>query len=352
MKFFAALLVPLLYSISAHADTFADDAFTAIKLLQEKWYNYDTGLWNDLWWQSGNIIEAIARFGIQDAAFKEYALMIVSNTFAKSPNQHGATQWRNKFYDDEGWWAMGWIASYDLTGDVKYLNAAKDIFEDMTTGWNTPCKGGLWWSKDRDYIAAISNELFFSVAAHIANRVDGQQKVDYTNWASMEWDWFKQSGMINSDELINDGIDPTTCKPKGTTFTYNQGIVLAGLSELARAKNNGDYIEEAYKLAVASTTKLSDGSGILTEPVGGPLDPVSSQFKGAYVRGLSTLYENAPQQGVKEFFYRNANAARSQPRVDGGVIVDLWQGSSQNGNPSTHASGIDIMVAAALAGDP
>jgi hypothetical protein len=45
MKFFAALLVPLLYSISAHADTFADDAFTAIKLLQEKWYNYDTGLW-------------------------------------------------------------------------------------------------------------------------------------------------------------------------------------------------------------------------------------------------------------------------------------------------------------------
>lgn len=44
MKFFAALLVPLLYSTSIYAD-FADDAFTAIKLLQEKWYNYDTGLW-------------------------------------------------------------------------------------------------------------------------------------------------------------------------------------------------------------------------------------------------------------------------------------------------------------------
>jgi hypothetical protein len=44
MKFLTALLIPLLYSTSAYAD-FADDAFTAIKLLQEKWYNYDTGLW-------------------------------------------------------------------------------------------------------------------------------------------------------------------------------------------------------------------------------------------------------------------------------------------------------------------
>jgi predicted alpha-1,6-mannanase (GH76 family) len=313
---------------------------------------YLTSTRNDLWWQSGNIIETIARFGIQDAAFKEYALMIISNTYAKSPQQHGADGWKNKFYDDEGWWAMGWIASYDLTGDVKYLNTAKDIFEDMTGGWNTPCGGGIWWSKDRDYIAAISNELFLSVASHLANRAEGQEKEDYTNWATMEWDWFKKSGVINSDGLVNDGLDPSSCKNNGrTTFTYNQGIVLAGLSELARAKNNGDYIKEAYTLATASTTKLSDGSGILTEPVGGALDPVSSQFKGAYVRGLSTLYENAPQEGVQQFFMRNANAARSQPRVDGGVIIDLWQGPSENGNPSTHASGIDILVAAALAGE-
>ncbi|KAI4646428.1 uncharacterized protein J4E79_010490 [Alternaria viburni] len=352
MKYLTALLIPLLYCTPVYAD-FADDAFSAIKTLQEKWYNSDTGLWNDLWWQSGNIIETVARFGIQDADFKEHAINIVSTTYAKSSQQHGADGWKNKFYDDEGWWAMGWIASYDLTGDMKYLDTARDIFADMTTGWDgNRCGGGLWWSKDRDYIAAISNELFLSVAAHLANRAEGQMKEDYTNWAEMEWDWFEKSGIINSDSLVNDGIDPSSCKNNGrTTFTYNQGIVLAGLSELARATNNGDYIEKAYKLATASTSKLSDGSGILTEPADYPLDPVASQFKGAYVRGLSTLYENAPQEGVQQFFMRNANAARSQPRVDGGVIIDRWQGPSDSGNPSTHASGIDILVAAALAGE-
>ncbi|CAA9959933.1 hypothetical protein CFE70_003374 [Pyrenophora teres f. teres 0-1] len=350
MKFLAALLIPLLFSNPVQAD-FASDAFSAVQTLQTKWYNFDTGLWNDLWWQSGNMIETIARFGREDEAFKPTAIQIIQNTYAKSANQLGANGWKNKFYDDEGWWAMAWIASYDLTNDVKYLNTAKDLFEDMTGGWNTPCKGGIWWSKDRDAIAAISNELFLSVAAHLANRHHGKEKDDYANWAQMEWDWFKASGVIDSNNLVNDGIDPATCKNDGkTTFTYNQGVVLAGLSELSRAKGDGTFLDEAYKLVQASTTRLSDPSGILTEPVKGILDPVSSQFKGAYVRGLSTLYQTRPVQSVQDFFLRNANAARSQNKVDG-VIIDLWQGGSTNGNPSTHASGIDVLVAAVIAGE-
>ncbi|KAG9383615.1 Glycosyl hydrolase [Pyrenophora tritici-repentis] len=97
--------------------------------------------------------------------------------------------------------------------------------------------------------------------------------------------------------------------------------------------------------------QLSDPSGILTEPVKGILDPVSSQFKGAYVRGLSTLYQTRPLQSVQDFLLRNANAARSQNKVDGGIIIDLWQGGSTNSNPSTQASGIDILVAAVIAGE-
>ncbi|KAG9383614.1 Glycosyl hydrolase [Pyrenophora tritici-repentis] len=114
------------------------------------------------------------------------------------------------------------IASYDLTNDVKYLNTAKDLFQDMTGGWNTPCKGGIWWSKDRDAIASISNELFLSVAAHLANRHHGKEKDDYANWAQMEWDWFKASGVIGSNNLVNDGIDPATCKNDGKNNLHLQ----------------------------------------------------------------------------------------------------------------------------------
>lgn len=248
---------------------------------------------------------------------------------------------------DMGWWASGWIASYDLTGDVKYLNTAKDIFEEMTGGWTTPCGGGLWWNKEKDSIAAISNELFLSVGAHLANRASGDERRYYTQWAQLEWDWFWNSGIINAQGLINDGIDKTSCKNDGkTTYTYNQGVVLAGLSELARAKSDGGFIQHAYAIANAAISRLSD-NGILTEPVSGPLDEQGAQFKGAFVRGLSTLNENEPQQSFTNYLRKNADSAWSQGQQNGGVIPDRWQGGSKNSNAATHAAGIDVLVAAA-----
>jgi predicted alpha-1,6-mannanase (GH76 family) len=294
------------------------------------------------------MVETIAKFGQQDASFKQAAIDIVSNTYNKSRNLAGAKDWKNDFYDDMGWWAMGWIATFDLTGDIKYLNTAKDLFEDMTGGWTTPCSG-LWWDKEKTSIAAISNELFLSVGASLANRVPPQEKDFYVKWAQMEWDWFFTSGLINDEGLINDGIDHITCKNDGkTTFTYNQGVVLAGLSELSRANSDGGLIGHAFDIANTAMNKLSE-NGIFTEPVSGPLDITSAQFKGAFVRGLATLNDNKRQQSFVDFLMKNADSAWNQDKVDGGVIPDRWQGGSKNSNPATHASGIDVLVAALTA---
>jgi predicted alpha-1,6-mannanase (GH76 family) len=296
------------------------------------------------------MVETLARFGQADDSFKPTAIGIISNTYDKSRNQLGARDWKNDFYDDEGWWAMGWIASYDLTNDPKYLNTAKDIFEDMTGGWSTPCNGGLWWNKKHESIAAISNELFLAVGASLANRVPAAEKEHYANWAQMEWDWFWNSGIINAQGLINDGIDKTSCQNDGkTTYTYNQGVILGGLSELARAKSDGGPIAHAYDIAYAAIDALSV-NGILTEPVMGPLDEQGAQFKGAFVRGLSKLNQNQGLGGFAEFLWGNAESVARTDKVDGGVITDRWQGGSGNANAASHAAGIDVLVAASMAG--
>ncbi|KAH6618882.1 glycosyl hydrolase [Boeremia exigua] len=344
MNYILSLSVAYLLLNTAYAD-YARDAESAIKLLQDKWYNAETGLWSDMWWQSGNIVETIARFGIQDADFKQAAIDIVSNTYDKSPNQKGYNNWKNDFYDDEGWWAMGWIASFDLTGDQKYLNTAKDLFEDMTGGWTTPCKGGIWWNKPKTSIASISNELFLAVGASLANRVSAEEKSHYQDWAQMEWDWFWNSGVIR-DGLINDGVDNITCQNDGkTTFTYNQGVVLTGLSELAKAKSDGGLIAHANELASTSMSRLSD-NGILTEPVNHPLDEQGAMFKGPYVRGLSTLNENEGQQTFTDFLKKNADSALANAKNGDGVIRDRWQGGSDGSGAASHAAGIDVLVAA------
>ncbi|OAG06994.1 glycosyl hydrolase [Paraphaeosphaeria sporulosa] len=342
-----SFLLPLLYISPAVAD-YTENTHTAIQLLQDKFYNVDTGLWKgatgDLWWQSGHILETVARFGIADESYKQTAIDIVANTYAKSGDQIGYTNWHNDYYDDMGWWAQGWIAAYDLTGDSKYLDTAKDLFEDMTGGYHTPC-GGIFWSKAATGIASISNELFLSVAAHLANRVGDGEKENYKNWAHQEWDFIWNSGVINGDNLINDGVDMGTCKNNGKPiYTYNQGVVLAGLSELAKAFSDGGFIDHAYTLARASLSKLTTNS-ILAEPFPSPLDEQGSMFKGAFIAGLLTLHANEPQADFAAFFKTNADSVWEKARNGDGVIEDLFDGSG-NANAASHASGIDVLLAA------
>ncbi|KAJ4356202.1 uncharacterized protein N0V89_004232 [Didymosphaeria variabile] len=246
-----------------------------------------------------------------------------------------------------GWWAQGWIAAYDLTGDSKYLDTAKDLFEDMTGGYHTPC-GGIFWSKAADNIAAIANELFLSVAAHLANRVGDGEKENYKNWAHQEWDFIWSSGVINGDNLINDGVDMGTCKNNGKPiYTYNQGPVLAGLSELAKTFSDGGFIDVSVPSyhSCCALSKLTEDN-ILNEQFPSPLDEQGSMFKGGFISGLLTLHANEPQQQFADFFKQNADSVWNNTRNGDGVITDLFQGGSTNANAASHASGIDVLLAA------
>jgi predicted alpha-1,6-mannanase (GH76 family) len=311
-----------------------------------------------MWWESANIAESIAKFGIQDASFRPAAIDIISNTYTKSPNQFNYTNWHNGYYDDMGWWAMAWIASYDLTHDQKYLNTARDLFDAMTTGETTPC-GGIWWDKAHTSIATISNSLFLTVGASLASRTSGSDRTAYQHAAEAEWDWLsKPGGAINAQNLLNDGViskenDPNLCKNDGKlTWTYNQGVLLTGLAELANLlpASASTLLSHANTLVDASTTLLAKNAGdILTEPTNPPLDQQAAMFKGAYIRNLGTLQALHPKGTVKAFLQKNIKSLVDKARGADGVFQDLWQGGGR-GSVTAHASGVDLLVAALRAG--
>ena len=172
----------------------------------------------------------------------------------------------NKFYDDEGWWALTWIHAYELTQNDEYLKMAKTIFNDMTIGWDNTCGGGLWWSKDRTYKNAIPNELFLQLAARLHNLTPNDQGANsYLDWAQREWAWFNQSGMINSRGLVNDGLKD--CKNNDEIpWTYNQGVILGGLVELNKAMGDPTLLDKAQIIADAALKYLVEDNGILREP--------------------------------------------------------------------------------------
>lgn len=183
-------------------------AAAGIQTLQA-WYDPRSGLYQTTgWWNSANALTALIDYA-KTAGTHEYDATVATTFTAAQAGTQGHAGFLNRYYDDEGWWALAWINAYDLTGRPDYLSMAESIFNDMSGGWDDVCGGGIWWTKDRTYKNAIANELFLSVSASLSNR-DSANKSAYLDWANKEWSWFSQSGMINSHNLINDGLTITT----------------------------------------------------------------------------------------------------------------------------------------------
>lgn len=314
------------------------------------WYDPSTGLYRTTgWWNSANAITVLVDYARVSKSTQYNA--ILENTFHAAQKTNPG--FLNKFYDDEGWWALAWVNTYDLTGNRQYLSMAESIFADMSGGWDSTCGGGIWWSKDRSYKNAIANELFLSVAAHLANRTSPNSG-QYRDWADKEWKWFAQSGMINPASLINDGLvtssghtGASSCANNGqATWSYNQGVVLGGLAELAKINSDPSIRKGAQDIATAAITYLTDGQGVLHDPCEPKCGADGVQFKGIFVRNLVALNATQPQAKYPSFIHANANAIWNDSQGPKFQFGQVWSGPFDAGNAAIQSSALDAIVAA------
>jgi len=338
------------------------------------------------WWISANAINAVIDYMLITGD-RSYLTSVVENTFTRAPGAHRPVKARgflsqpffpprgpfytgftNSYYDDEGWWALAWIDAYDLTGKMDYLTAATEIFQDMTGAWDDQWGGGIYWGKhngqpDRagagavphgwagPYKNAIANALFIAVAAALGTRYLGRNPAgtdhsDYLDWALRGWKWFSSPhpdgvAMINEASLVNDspnnrGMNDNT----ESIWSYNQGVILSGLSDLTGLTGDGTYLSWAAKIAdtfiktplyvVPRSTKRPASppsqsgviDGILHEyndchENGGPLSQGAEPgigttiFKGIFVRNLAKLHAKTGKASYGQFILANARSALS-----------------------------------------
>jgi predicted alpha-1,6-mannanase (GH76 family) len=330
--------------LSAQAPSYDQRAALGIQTLQT-WYNLDSGLYKTTgWWNSANAITVLADYA-RITNSTEYDF-VFSNTLSTA--QKTSPGFVNKYYDDEGWWALAWIDVYELTHDDRYLAAATSIFTDMTYGWDGTCSGGIWWSKDRNYKNAIANELFLTVAAQLATLTkDPKQRAPYLAWASREWIWFAHSGMINAKQLVNDGLTGT-CKNNGrTVWTYNQGVILGGLVALHAVSGDPDLLSQAHKIAQATLSTLTDQQGVLHDPCEPRCGGDGTQFKGVFVRNLRALTNVGPKSEYDRFVRTNADSVWNQVRPPEYRFGEVWSTSSGIPDASSQSSALDVLVTAA-----
>jgi len=324
------------------AAEFAVHSAAGLKALQS-WYAEDTGLWKTTnWWNAANAVTMIVNYSkLSDSPdFRA----ILANTFERNSSKN----FLNEFYDDEGWWALGWAGAYELTHEARYLEMSESIFADMAEGWDdTVCGGGIWWKKPKQYKNAIANELFLSVAAKLASLTqDREKRARYLDWAEREWKWFSASGMINSDNLVNDGLDAACRNNHRTTWTYNQGVIIGGLTVLSKQTGDAKLLGVAQTLALSAISRLTDLDGVLHDPC----EPArcgndAPQFKGIFVRNLAILNAAAPVPGFRAFFRRNAESIWKNRDSDNQFGI-VWSSPSDLKTAATQVSALDALVAA------
>jgi len=298
------------------------------------------------WWVSAQGMEAMIDYGKNSGA----DLSLTCKQIYNENQLFEFGDFKTGSYDDCGWWALAWIKAYDQYGDSRYLATAQGIFQFMLTGgWDTICGGGMNWQMQVRYKNAITNQLFILLAARLAqHQQDVVQKAYYLDWSVKGYNWLQQSGMLNSANLYNDGLDAHCNNNGSTTWTYNQGVILAALKELSALTANPQYLQQARQLATASISRLSDPNNILTEPCNPDCNQDGQQFKGIYIKYLSELNTVLKDSVIKQYIIHNASTAWTNDQNPQHLFDTPWQGPFSLGAVSPTIAALNLMNAATI----
>eukprot|EP01052_Picozoa_sp_SAG31_P042864 SAG31_NODE_6948_length_1840_cov_1.426766_3_plen_351_part_00 len=306
-------------------------ATLAADALRGHFWNETAGIWRELlWWQAANSLEVIAHHAsiAGNTTLTSIVEADIENLYTQTNNMSRGGPFLTGYFDDEEWWALGWLEAWQLTGDSRYLSHFEIIFDhQVDMAWNeSSCGGGgLDWqgfiySENRfgvPYKGAITNELFLVMAGKMATEGPEHTRPQYREWAEREWEWFRGTGMINGEALVNDGLDKfdgheqICANNNQTTWTYNQGVILGGLVHIWRLTGDEEVITTAAAIAKAAIVKLvhpaeaaGGVAGVMREPCEGnwmeyrQCSQDELQFKGVFFRYIVRwkLQQNWPEQ--------------------------------------------------------
>ncbi|EDQ90159.1 uncharacterized protein MONBRDRAFT_24681 [Monosiga brevicollis MX1] len=326
-------------------------------------YNTSQGIFptEDLW-QSGNTLDTLAALSLalRNHSRDRYG-DIFANTFARTAAV------LDKCFDDHQWWLNAWIRIYEVTGHRTYLDRAAIIHDYVVAhGWETDtCGGGVLWcpAPTNPYKNAITTELFITASARLQPyaALVNRSSTYYLDWALNAWRWFVQSGMIDANHLVNDGLDGNCQNNNGTTWTYNQGCFLDGAVYIDRFANSTGATAVARAVAMAASTNLASAAGALTEPCGASCDGDQQIFKGVFARRLGYMLDALPlddgsdneafRATMQLFLQRNVNllldrASCSNSSDNGFAPYGLaWDGPCTVATMATSSAALDLLTA-------
>jgi predicted alpha-1,6-mannanase (GH76 family) len=216
------------------------------------------------------------------------------STFYAGRDKRG---WIVDFFDDEAWMTLALVRAYDLTGDVKYLDRAELIFQDIMKAWDTSCcgahLGGIWWNRKHEQKATASNAGPVIAGARLAKRT---KKDEYLTFAKTTYAFWMTHMVDSKTYSIFDHLSPDGSRALGA-LSYNHGLMIGAALELHAAYGEEHYLTEAHgfgRYMVTHATRPSDVGPLIYDSIAGVCDGDCPAWKGIGYRYLAVLFRKDP----------------------------------------------------------
>lgn len=337
-------------------DAAADSATTA--LIDYFWnadagyFNYNSEIadgpdWN--YWPQAHamdvVIDAYLRTGD-----KKYSDMF-AKWYEGIPQKSGGSYF-NDFYDDEEWIALTMVRIYEATGETRYLDTARSLWNDIKTGWNDYAGGGIAWKHSQ---AWSKNSCSNGPAAILACRLYANDKnEDYLEWAKRIYAWQRDILYHLGNGQVYDNINGETGQVATFSLSYNQGTFLGAAHELYKITGENMYLNDARKAAnfgISSASNIDVSHNLLRHEGDGDGGLFKGIFMRYYVKLLleKDLDETYRTKFIK-FFNHNAetlwlHGIANRKKV---LFGPAWhEGPTQSTQLTSHTSGCMLIEAKA-----
>lgn len=271
--------------------------------------------WNDYWPEAHGLdvlVDAYLR--TKDDKYKQ----AIYDWYEGVRNKNWySNNWENEFYDDMGWHGLAHMRALEATGDTRYEQSSRDLWNWITLGWSDYEGGGIQWRKGSDELGESkgipANGPAAIIAARRAKKYPNETVNGFTDleWAKRIYEWMKYNRTDLSTGRVFENINDTR-----NDYSYDVGTFLGAALELYDITKEKVYFNDAIKI-----TDYHIGANVNTsyrvmrdhgEQAGNGGGHDCNLFKGIFVRYFTILIQHPDlSEGDKirylSFLKNNAN---------------------------------------------
>lgn len=284
-------------------------------------------------------------------------------------NPAGARSSAKAYFDDNGWWGLGFLHAYKAVGNRRYLSDAEKAFGFIARfGWDRH-GGGIWWNTRHPW---LSGEALAAAADLSARLYRFTKRSFYLRWAVKLIAW------ANHHVLKWDGSYARRIPHSATMSHAGEGSMLSALTALC---DTGVSVPSAVYVGVPPNRFAPDGTSDML-----PYTPTSwcswaealatktdlgvpsrghqrvdhivplndnPQTDAVYVRGLLDLYQHDDNHLWYDTAVNSATRILYNSRGRRGLFLRAWDGArtilgSEPGMLRTHAASVSVFSMLAL----